>query len=495
MKLSNKEMNTYSVRMMRIFLSLLLLGFAGSVKVCAQDSINVLIRCYSLDTSILFRNKSFYPPEKSRGETHHHRPYSYIAVSYPNNTDTLVPLVRGSFGDILAPAIYPGLIATGSETHLRKLYLPLTKGGDILLPLPMSEEVQNSAQNLTLTYGYLCLETVGLRLAPHLLFYPEWNSYIFTSPSRTYPTRIHITTDTYSAFYIVSNYKIIDKEGKIYIDTRSDSLPLLSFLDKRYFSRRQLRHDSIRLFVYYENLDYDASPEEIRLKDKKGELDQLAERIEKELSVFSRVIGHPLPRVDANVVFSYQKTALIADQDTNAFSFSFVSSSINGGLDCLMFDSESAQGHTLVHELLHLLVKTPSLGEHSYEQSFIRESLIEYVACVITDNATHSMRENRKVLKRFKYELPQVRNLLSTGDVYYSRDKETPSTGWVYYSYLPIRLSEYARSQKKTQLELAKAILHTLEEMCQIPNANMDTFRELMRSKGFLNIEKVYQDI
>ena len=133
----------------------------------------------------------------------------------------------------------------------------------------MSEEVQNSAQNLTLTYGYLCLETVGLRLAPHLLFYPEWNSYIFTSPSRTYPTRIHITTDTYSAFYIVSNYKIIDKEGKIYIDTRSDSFPLLSSLDKRYFSRRQLRHDSIRLFVYYENLDYDASPEEIRLKDKK----------------------------------------------------------------------------------------------------------------------------------------------------------------------------------------------------------------------------------
>lgn len=107
----------------------------------------------------------------------------------------------------------------------------------------------------------------------------------------------------------MSNYKIIDKEGKIYIDTRSDSLPLLSFLDKRYFSRRQLRHDGIRLFVYYENLDYDASPEEIRLKDKKGELDQLAERIEKELSVFSRVIGHPLPRVDANVVFSYQKNS------------------------------------------------------------------------------------------------------------------------------------------------------------------------------------------
>lgn len=80
---------------------------------------------------------------------------------------------------------------------------------------------------------------------------------------------------------------------------------MLSFLDKRYFSRRQLRHDSIRLFVYYENLDYDASPEEIRSKDKKGELYQLAERIEKELSVFSRIIGHPLPRVDANVVFSY----------------------------------------------------------------------------------------------------------------------------------------------------------------------------------------------
>ncbi len=479
----------------KIFLNLVFVSFS-SLSLLAQDSIKVSIQCYMMDSIQYQKNKSYYPREDSRPQVKAEvEDFCYLSATYPKTmTDTLVLVNKAAYHQYFATLRFSGLQAErGQKLSSEDMHLVKLSDGIILPPIS-SEKTKKQEQSLTLSYGLFPFTLCSPHFSPRFLLFPKMESYLFTPKHKPLPTRIGISSSTFQKYYVVSDYKLNKGENEQYIQTMSDKLPLLALLRKEGFHQRDLSLDSVNISIYYEGIDYNAPSGVIKLKDKSSEADSLTINLKKQVQELQSLLGHRLPKTRAKAVFSDQSQETLSGSDTINYSYSFVERGKDGGANCLMFDLSEAKTATLIHELIHLLAKCPNIETEPYKQKFLEESITEYVACVLFDGAKASMKHKQEDCEETFKDNKQMKELLKTGKVFYSGDNEG-STAWIYYGLFPLRLAEYAKSQHKSQYELAKALVQSLEELASNPKASltMQDFEQKMKAKGFKDIASIYE--